>query len=71
MLPMETSFLDQLPEGEHSRRKSMKAICEAADQDLQWRGKKVGLFAKDEFELRSGDEVLAMLHAREIGRAHV
>ena len=45
----------------------MKAIREAAGQDLQWRGKKVGLFAKDEFELRSGDEVLAMLHAREKG----
>jgi hypothetical protein len=43
----------------------MKAIREAAGQDLQWRGKKVGLFVTDEFELRSGDEVLAMLHARE------
>ncbi len=45
----------------------MKAIREAAGQDLQWRGKKVGLFAKDEFELRSGDEILATLHAREKG----
>lgn len=43
----------------------MIAIREAAGQDLQWRDKKVGLFVKDEFELRSGDEVLAMLHARE------
>ena len=43
----------------------MKAIREAAGQDLQWRSKKVGLFAEDEFELRFGDEVLAMLHARE------
>src|ERR1051326_917590 len=67
MLTMETSFLDQLPGGEQRRRKSMKAIREAAGQDLQWRGKKVGLFAEDEFELRSGDEVLAMLHAREKG----
>jgi hypothetical protein len=45
----------------------MKAIREAAGQDLQWRSKKEGLFAKDEFELRSGDEVLAILHAREKG----
>ena len=45
----------------------MKAIREAAGQDLQWRGKKAGLFAEDEFELRSGDEVLALLHAREKG----
>lgn len=45
----------------------MKAIREAAGQDLQWQGKKVGLFAEDEFELRSGDEVLAMLHAKEKG----
>ncbi len=45
----------------------MKAIREAADQDLQWIDKKVGLFVTDEFELRSGDEVLAMLHAREKG----
>lgn len=43
----------------------MKAIREAAGQDLQWRDKKVGLFVTDELELRSGDEVLAMLHARE------
>lgn len=43
----------------------MKALREAAGQDLQWRGKKVGLVGKEEFELRSGDEVLAMLHARE------
>jgi hypothetical protein len=43
----------------------MKAIREAAGQDLQWVGKKMGLFVRDEFELRSGDEVLAMLHARE------
>jgi len=64
---METSFLDQLPGGEQKRSKSMKAIREAAGQDLQWRGKKVGLFAKDEFELRSGDEILATLHAREKG----
>jgi hypothetical protein len=45
----------------------MKTIGEAADQDLQWRDKQAGLFVKDEFELRSGDEVLAMLHAREKG----
>jgi hypothetical protein len=45
----------------------MKAIREAADQDLQWIDKKVGLIVTDEFELRSGDEVLAMLHAREKG----
>jgi hypothetical protein len=45
----------------------MKAIREANGQDLQWSGKKVGLFANDEFELRSGDEVLAILHAREKG----
>jgi len=42
----------------------MKAIREAADQDLQWSSNKVGLF-KDEFELRSGDEVLSILHAGE------
>jgi hypothetical protein len=65
MLAMETRFLDQLPEGEHRRSKSMKAIREAAGQDLQWSGKKVVLFGKEEFELRAGDEVLAMLHARE------
>ena len=45
----------------------MKAIREAAGQDLQWKGKKAGFFAEDEFELRSGDEVLALLHAREKG----
>lgn len=45
----------------------MKAIREAAGQDLQWSSKKVGLFEKEEFELRSGDEVLALLHAREEG----
>jgi hypothetical protein len=45
----------------------MKTIREAAGQDLQWKGKEVGLFATDESELRSGDEVLAMLHAREKG----
>lgn len=45
----------------------MKAIREAAGQDLQWKGKKVGLFAKEEFELQSADEILAMLHAREKG----
>ncbi len=45
----------------------MKAIREAASQDLQWRGIKVGPFEKEEFELRSGDEVLALLHARENG----
>jgi hypothetical protein len=43
----------------------MKAIREAAVQDLQWGGKQVGLFAEDEFALRSGDEVLALLHASE------
>jgi hypothetical protein len=43
----------------------MKAIREAAGQDLQWRDKKVGPFVTDEFELRSGEEVLAVLHARE------
>jgi hypothetical protein len=62
---METRFLDELPLGEHKRRKSMQAIREVVGQDLQWIGKKVGLFAEDEFELRSGDELLAMLHARE------
>ena len=45
----------------------MKAIREAAVQDLQWGSKHVGLFAEDEFVLRSGDEVLALLHAREKG----
>jgi hypothetical protein len=45
----------------------MKAIREAAGQDLQWRSKKEGLFAEDEFELRAGDEVLALLHARKKG----
>ena len=45
----------------------MKAIREAAGQDLQWRGNKVGLFAEEEFELRAGDEILALLHAREKG----
>ncbi len=45
----------------------MKAIREAAGQDLQWSAKKEGLFGKEEFELRSGDEVLALLHAREKG----
>ncbi len=43
----------------------MKAIREAAGQDLQWNGKKEGLFAEEEFELRSGDEVFALLHVRE------
>ncbi len=38
----------------------MKAIREAAGQDLQWKRTK---WWKNEFELRSGDEVLAMLHA--------
>ena len=42
----------------------MKAIREAAGQDLQWIRTK---WWKNEFELRSGDEVLAMLHAREKG----
>jgi hypothetical protein len=45
----------------------MKAIREAVGQDIQWSGKKEGLFAKDELALRSGDEVLAMLHARDKG----
>lgn len=43
----------------------MKTIREDAGQDLQWSSKKGGRFAVDEFELRSGDEVLAMLHAGE------
>ena len=46
----------------------MKAIREAAGQDLQWkwiRTKEGFLKWKGEFELRSGDEVLAMLHDRE------
>ncbi len=67
MLTMETRFLDQVPEEEQGKRTSMKAIREAAGQDLQWSAKKEGLFGKEEFELRSGDEVLAMLHAREKG----
>lgn len=33
----------------------MKAIREAAGQDLQWSSKKGGLFAEDEFELQSGN----------------
>lgn len=45
----------------------MKVLREAVGQDLQWSSKKVGLFVKNEFELRSGDEVLAILHAREKG----
>lgn len=45
----------------------MKAIRQATGQDLQWSSKKVGLFAEGEFELRSGDEVLALLHARKKG----
>lgn len=45
----------------------MKAIREAAGQDLQWSSKKTGLFEKGEFELRSGDEVLALLHPMEEG----
>ena len=45
----------------------MKAIREAVGQDLQWSSKQVGLFAEDEFELRAGDEVFALLHAREKG----
>ncbi len=45
----------------------MKAIREAVGQELQWSSKKEGLFGKEEFELRSGDEVLALLHAREKG----
>jgi hypothetical protein len=36
----------------------MKALREVAGQDLQWTG-------KDEFELRVGDEVLAIVHAGE------
>jgi hypothetical protein len=64
---MEIRFLDQVPQEKQRRRTSMKAIHEAAGQDLQWRGKKEGLFAEDEFELRSGDEVFALLHAREKG----
>ncbi len=45
----------------------MKAIRETAGADLQWSSTKGGLFEKEEFELRSGDEVLALLHAREKG----
>ena len=45
----------------------MKALRDATAQDLQWSGKKVGLFAEGEFALRSGSEVLALLHAREKG----
>lgn len=45
----------------------MRAIREATGQDFQWSGKEVGLFAEGEFELRAGDEVLALLHAREKG----
>ena len=45
----------------------MKAIHETAGADLQWSSTKGGLFEKEEFELRSGDEVLALLHAREKG----
>src|SRR5215470_16338103 len=67
MLTMETLFLDQFSEGKRRRSKSMKAIREAALQDLHWSDKKMGLFTEDEFELRSGDEVLALLHAREKG----
>ncbi len=48
----------------------MKAIREAAGQDLQWIGIKTkGRFFfhyTGSYELRSGDEVLAMLHAREL-----
>jgi hypothetical protein len=64
---METCFLDQISERKQRRRKSMKAIREAVGQDLQWKDKKQGLFAEHEFELRSDDEVFAMLHAREKG----
>jgi hypothetical protein len=45
----------------------MKEIRDAVGQDLQWSGKKEGFFAKDEFELRAGNEILAILHARERG----
>ena len=45
----------------------MKAIREAVGQDLQWSSKQMGLFAEDEFALRAGDEVLALIHAREKG----
>ena len=45
----------------------MKAIREAVGQDLQWSAKKEGLFGKEEFALRSDDEVLAVLYAREKG----
>jgi hypothetical protein len=58
---METLFLDQFSEGKRRRSKSMKPIREAAGQDLQWSGK------EDEFALRAGGEVLAILHAREKG----
>src|SRR5690348_8145981 len=67
MLTMGICFLDSISEGEQRRRSSMKAIREAAGQDLQWSTKKEGLFGKEEFALRSGDEVLALLHAREKG----
>ena len=45
----------------------MKAIREAVGQDLQWSSKQMGLFAEDEFALRAGDQVLALIHAREKG----
>lgn len=45
----------------------MKALRKATGQDLQWCRKKGGLFAEGEFELRAGDEVVALLHAREKG----
>ncbi len=38
----------------------MRPLSEAAGQELQWQG-------KEEFELRAGDEVFAILHAREQG----
>jgi hypothetical protein len=38
----------------------MRPLSEAAGQELQWRG-------KEEFELRTGDEIWAILHARERG----
>ena len=45
----------------------MKSLREAAGQDLQWSSKKMGLFGEGEYALRAGDEVLALIHAREKG----
>jgi hypothetical protein len=46
----------------------MKPIREAAGQDLQWTRVKWG---KREFELRSGDEVLARLYAQKGTRSRI